>query len=74
MLSYRGIRLREGKQMKYKMRGHLLASTIICGSIMAVFAADQAQAQEQKKEVQEIVVTGSRIARKDFQPDRHGHR
>ncbi|WP_309644531.1 TonB-dependent receptor domain-containing protein [Phenylobacterium sp.] len=43
-------------------RGRLLASTMMCG---ALFAGGAAVAQE-AEEVQEVVVTGSRIVRQDF--------
>lgn len=45
------------------MRQRLLASSMICGAF-AAFAATSAYAQSE--EVQEVVVTGSRIARQDF--------
>ncbi|UTP38771.1 TonB-dependent receptor [Phenylobacterium sp. LH3H17] len=50
--------------MKIKtMRERLLASSMICGAAFAAFSATAAYAQE---EVQEVVVTGSRIVRQDF--------
>jgi outer membrane receptor protein involved in Fe transport len=46
-------------------RERLLASSMICGAAFVVLAAGAAQAQEQG-EVQEVVVTGSRIVRQDY--------
>ncbi|WP_332767179.1 TonB-dependent receptor domain-containing protein [Phenylobacterium sp.] len=50
--------------MKIKtMRERLLASSMICGAAFVAFSATAAYAQE---EVQEVVVTGSRIVRQDY--------
>jgi outer membrane receptor protein involved in Fe transport len=49
--------------IKNSTRNRLLATTIICGT---AFAALPVMAQEAAGPVEEIVVTGSRIARKDF--------
>jgi len=43
------------------MRERLLASSMICGAAILAFSATSASAQEANTEVQEIVVTGSRI-------------
>jgi iron complex outermembrane receptor protein len=43
------------------MRKGLLASSMLCGAAMAAFAATPASAQDEATEVQEVVVTGSRI-------------
>jgi iron complex outermembrane receptor protein len=43
------------------MRKGLLASSMLCGAAMAAFAATPASAQDDATEVQEVVVTGSRI-------------
>ncbi|MDB5431432.1 MAG: hypothetical protein JWP35_2548 [Caulobacter sp.] len=53
-------------------RGRLLASTMICGVLSLgvgghAFAADDAAAKDSGSEVTEVVVTGSRLQRKDFQ-------
>jgi len=45
-------------------RERLLASSMICGAAFVAFSATAASAQEQ--EVQEVVVTGSRIVRQDY--------
>ena len=45
------------------MRERLLASSMICGAAFVAFSATAAYAQE---EVQEVVVTGSRIVRQDY--------
>ena len=46
------------------MRERLLASSMICGVALAAFSATTAYAQDE--EVQEVVVTGSRIVRQDY--------
>jgi outer membrane cobalamin receptor len=46
------------------MRNRLLATTIICG---AAFAALPALAQDAKGDVEEIIVTGSRIPQTNLQ-------
>jgi len=46
-------------------RERLLASSMICGAAFAAIAATPASAQGQQ-EVQEVVVTGSRIVRQDY--------
>ena len=46
-------------------RERLLASSMICGAAFAAIAATPASAQSQQ-EVQEVVVTGSRIVRQDY--------
>ena len=48
------------------MRKRLLASTLLCGVIAPVVVASPAFAQEEPAAVEEIVVTGSRIARPDL--------
>ncbi len=45
------------------MRERLLASSMICGAAFVAFSSTAAYAQE---EVQEVVVTGSRIVRQDY--------
>jgi iron complex outermembrane receptor protein len=52
-------------------RGRLLASTMICGVLSLgvgghAFAADEAANKDSGSEVTEVVVTGSRLQRKDF--------
>jgi outer membrane receptor protein involved in Fe transport len=47
------------------VRERLLASTMICGAALAAFAAAPAYAQEDA-ELEEVVVTGSRIVRQDL--------
>lgn len=52
-------------------RGRLLASTMICGVLTMgyaghAFAADEAANKDSGSEVTEVVVTGSRLQRKDF--------
>lgn len=49
-----------------KTRERLLASTIIGGAILAAVSATPAMAQDEPTEVDEIVVTGSRIIRSDL--------
>jgi outer membrane receptor protein involved in Fe transport len=44
-----------------------MASTMICGAALAAFAAMPAYAQQAEREADEIVVTGSRIVRQDFE-------
>jgi iron complex outermembrane receptor protein len=49
-------------------RGRLLASTVFCSALLplAIAAPVHAQTQQDDTAVEEIVVTGSRIARKDY--------
>ncbi|MFT4250925.1 MAG: TonB-dependent receptor plug domain-containing protein, partial [Caulobacter sp.] len=47
-------------------RKRLLASTLLCGVISPIVVASPAFAQEEPAAVEEIVVTGSRIARPDL--------